>query len=506
MHLLFRESHELDGQAMAEDLGHDPADLVLLSFSESDLLGLKDVHTAQDPSLRVATLSRLRHPMSVDLYLEQTIAHARCVLVRLLGGTEYWRYGVDELRALCRARGIALAFITGEATPNPALKALSTVEAAQWERLDGLFREGGARNLRCALTLMAALAGLGEDDGAAVEALPPAGVYRRLGPERSGRVLLVFYRAHLLAADLGGIDALADALHAAGFGVDLLYVASLRAPNVLPFLDRWMVEEPPEIVLNATFFASRGDDGAPSVLEAAQMPVVQILQPSATRAAWEKSGRGLSQSDLAMQCVLPELDGRLTGNPISFRDEAAPGLPARRVAYAPGIALMVQQVQGWLRLSRQNPADRCLALVLSDYPGAEGQAAHAVGLDGFASVAAITTLLHEAGYAIAPVEAEALPEALCRAPVQRILDAAKYRLLFATLPDAFRQKVVAAWGEPDQPVDARFMEQDALVVALQPGRGKASERKAQYHDPMCPLATTISASIYGCARNARFRQ
>lgn len=486
MHLLFRETHELDGQAMAEDLGHDPANLVMLSFSESDLLGLNDVHSAQDPSLRVATLSRLRHPMSVDLYLEQTVASSRCVVVRLLGGTEYWRYGVDELRALCRTGGIPLAFITGEATPNPALKALSTVDHVHWERLDGLFREGGARNLRCALTLMASLAGMGEDDGAAVETLPPAGLYRRLGPERSGRVLLVFYRAHLLAADLGGIDALADALHAAGFGVDLLYVASLRAPNVLPFLDRWMVEEPPEIVLNATFFASRGDDGAPSVLEAAQMPVVQILQPSATRAAWEKSGRGLSQSDLAMQCVLPELDGRLTGAPISFRDEAAPGLPARRVAYAPGIALMVQQVQGWLRLSRQNPADRCLALVLSDYPGAEGQAAHAVGLDGFASVAAITTLLHEAGYAIVPVEAAALPEALCRAPVQRILDAAEYRLLFATLPDAFRQKVVAAWGEPDEPVDARFMEQDALVVALQPGRGKASERKAQYHDPDVP--------------------
>lgn len=154
MHLLFRESHDLDGQAMAEDLGHDPADLVLLSFSESDLLGLSDVHGAQDPGLRVATLSRLRHPMSVDLYLDQTIAHARCVVVRLLGGTEYWRYGVDELRALCRARDIPLAFITGEATPNPALKALSTVGDARWERLDSLFREGGARNLRCALTLM----------------------------------------------------------------------------------------------------------------------------------------------------------------------------------------------------------------------------------------------------------------------------------------------------------------------------------------------------------------
>lgn len=471
---------------MAEDLGHDPADLVLLSFSESDLLGLSDVHGAQDPGLRVATLSRLRHPMSVDLYLDQTIAYARCVVVRLLGGTEYWRYGVDELRALCRARDIPLAFITGEATPNPALKALSTVGDARWERLDSLFREGGARNLRCALTLMTALAGMGEDDGAEPEALPPAGVYRRLGSDRARRVLLVFYRAHLLAADLGGIDALADALDTAGLGVDLLYVSSLRAPSVIPFLDRWMVEEPPEIVLNATFFAARGDDGAPSVLEAAQVPVVQILQPSATLAGWQKSGRGLSQSDLAMQCVLPELDGRLTGTPISFRDEAAPGLPARRVAYAPGIALLVQQVRGWLALARQSPAERRLALVLSDYPGAEGQAAHAVGLDGFASVAAITSLLHEAGYTLAPVDAASLPDALCRAPMQLVLDAEAYRTLFETLPEAFRQKVIAAWGVPDRPVQARFVDQGSLVIALQPGRGKASERKAQYHDPDVP--------------------
>jgi len=503
MHLLFRETHDLDGQTMAEDLGHEPADLVLLSFSESDLLGLSAVHEAQHPGLRVATLSRLRHPMSVDLYLEQTIAHARCVVVRLLGGTEYWRYGVDELRALCRAKSIPLAFITGEATPNPALKALSSVDERQWERLDALFRESGPRNLRCALTLMASLAGMAQDDGAEVEPLPPAGVYRRLGMGRTGRVLLVFYRAHLLAADLDGIDRLAEALHEAGLGVDLIYVASLRAPGAQSFLDHWMVDEPPEIVLNATFFAARGDEGMPSVLEAVQVPVIQILQPSSTDTAWQKSGRGLSQSDLAMQCVLPELDGRLTGPPISFRHEVDPGLPARRAAYAPGIALMVRQVQGWLNLARQSPAERHLALVLSDYPGAEGQAAHAVGLDGFASVAAITALLHEAGYVVPPLEATALPEALCQAPMQRILEAATYRRLFDVLPENFRQKVVGAWGEPDRCIDARFIEQGSLVVALQPGRGKASERKAQYHDPdVPPCHEYIGFYLWLCATRA----
>lgn len=483
MHILFRETHDLDGQAVAEDLAHAPADLVLLSFSESDLLGLRDVHRASDPSLQVATLSRLRHPLSVDLYLEQTIAHARCVVVRLLGGTEYWRYGVDELRLVCREKAIPLAFITGEATPNTALESLSSIAPAQWARLDSLFREGGTRNLRCALTLMGAIGGLNADDGAEAEKLPEAGIYRRLNTDVSSRALVVFYRAHLLSADLDGIDALAEAIAAAGCGVDLVYVSSLRAAKVVPFLDRWLVDDPPDIILNATFFASRGDDGGASVLEAAGVPIVQLLQPGTTLEGWRKAARGLSPSDLAMQIVLPEFDGRLSGAPISFRDEAPPGLPARRVAYAPGIAQIVRQMQGWLRLAAETPGERRLALVLSDYPGAKGQAAHAVGLDSFASVEAIATMLASAGYDVPPLVASELPDRLCRAAPTLIMSADAYRAAFDTLPESFRQKIIATWGMPSQPVKARFLRVGALILALQPGRGEEADRKAQYHDP-----------------------
>ena len=37
MHVVFRESHGLEETATAVDLGQDPADLVVLSFSDSDL-------------------------------------------------------------------------------------------------------------------------------------------------------------------------------------------------------------------------------------------------------------------------------------------------------------------------------------------------------------------------------------------------------------------------------------------------------------------------------------
>ena len=71
-----------------------------------------------EPALRLAPLGQLRHPLSVDLYLEQTVAHARCVVLRLLGGLDYWRYGAEELAALCRARGIALAVLPGDGRPT----------------------------------------------------------------------------------------------------------------------------------------------------------------------------------------------------------------------------------------------------------------------------------------------------------------------------------------------------------------------------------------------------
>ena len=112
MHLLVRETRGLDEAEDAVDLGQSRADLVFLSFSDSDLGALAAAWSAQGqaaPSLRLANLSRLRHPMSVDLYVEQVISGARCVVIRLLGGLDYWRYGAEEIAHAARAQGVAQA-------------------------------------------------------------------------------------------------------------------------------------------------------------------------------------------------------------------------------------------------------------------------------------------------------------------------------------------------------------------------------------------------------------
>ena len=258
--------------------------------------------------------------------------------------------------------------------------------------------------MRRALDLMAHLAGLAPDHGLAAEPLPMHGVHRLDVPEVPGRPLaaIVFYRAYLLAADLAPIEALARALDREGLNVRALYVASLKDRDTGNFVSATLRDWAPRVVLNATAFSARLDD-APSPLEAAGAPILQVVFAGSSREAWQDSPRGLSQSDLAMQVVLPELDGRLLTTAISFKAEESEvaGLEFARVAHQPaaeGIAAAARSASLWARLATTPRSERKLALVLSDYPGAAGQAAHAVGLDAIASTAEILQLLNSEGF------------------------------------------------------------------------------------------------------------
>src|SRR5262252_5384038 len=146
MHLLATGSTALDDLVEAVDLGQPPGDVAILSFADSDLAGLAAAWAMERdalPSVRLAHLRDLRHPMSVDLWIERVAAHAKVILVRLLGGLDWWRYGVERLSALARERGIALALLPGEDRDDPRLAEASTMAAEELDRLLGFFREGG---------------------------------------------------------------------------------------------------------------------------------------------------------------------------------------------------------------------------------------------------------------------------------------------------------------------------------------------------------------------------
>ena len=502
MHVIFRESHGLDETATPTDLGQSPADLVVLSFSDSDLGAFAaGWHRANGslPALRLANLAALKHPLSVDTYLERTLSGAKGILIRLIGGVPYWSYGLAQVEALARAKGIALAVLPADGRADARLDAVSTLPASTLKRLAQLCDTGGAVAAQAALAQMALAAGLYAGPVPGAKTLPEVGGWT---PEDGltcpaafaatagrPRLLVIFYRAWLTAHDLDPVQALVTALRARGFDVLALFAPSLKAPGAARWMARWVTALRPAAIVNATSFSARGDDGQ-TPLDGAGVPVFQVALSTATRRAWDGAARGLSPSDLAMHVVLPEVDGRLFAGVASFKEPGSPdgALQFARYAHraeAGRVAAIADRVAGWVRLGATAAADKRVALVLSTYPGKAHQMAHAVGLDALASAEAMLQDLNEAGYRVTP--GVPLAGALSRETLDWPLS--DYRAAVQTLPASLRQALQAVWGaaEDDPAVvggSFRFaaLRRGNVLVALQPERGQIADRDGEYHD------------------------
>ncbi len=492
MHVVFRESHGLDENEAAFDLGQTPADLVVLSFSDSDLGAFAAGYARGKgslPSLRLASLMALKHPLSVDTYVENTLSRAKGILIRLIGGQGYWAYGLASVQDLCRRRGIALAVLPADGRDDPNLDALSTLPVSTLRRLSALCDAGGAVAAQAALAQLALAAGLYAGPVLGDKTVPDFGWYDAGVTQRGPKPIAVtFYRSYLTAADMGPIDALIDALRAKGYDPVGLFAPSLKSPAAAEFLRAALADLRPLAVINATAFSAKGADGT-SPLDGAA-PVFQVALSTARRRDWVSSTRGLSPADLAMHVVMPEVDGRIFAGLVSFKSPTKrdPDLQFSRFAHRADlgrIAAVVDRVDGWLRLAATPAKDRQLAVILSTYPGRPDQIAHAVGLDALASLPVIANSLRAEGYDFA------LPADIATALNSQTQPYAlsDYLTALDSLPEPLRDDLLTAWGAPH---DDPLFQNDAFhfpsfragksLVALQPERGDVQTRADSYHD------------------------
>jgi cobaltochelatase CobN len=500
MHIPRVEVRSLDETVEAVDLGQSPADVVFLSFSDSDLNALASAYDAQPhpkPTLRLASLAALRHPYSIDLYLERVCATARLVVVRALGGADYWRYGVDELASLARKRGVKLALLPGDRRADARLEQASTLAPRAVEQIWRYFDEGGPSNMAAFLGFVT------RELGVPAAAPPPEAVSAfgrfedacfEVGPG-APHALIVFYRSIYLANDLKPINALAQALRARGFATTSVYVTSLKDEPALAPLRALIGRAPFDVVLNATAFSARLDEGEGTVLDAVDAPVLQVVLAGMGLEAWRASPRGLGPADLAMHVALPEIDGRILTRAISFKTANARDASTEfgAVAHQPladRVAFVAELAASWARLRRVASADKRLACVLPDYPARGGRTGYAVGLDTPASAIAIAETLRAAGYDVTPdYIAPALITTLSEGLPEPTLTLAEYEAELAATPSVFQSAVRGAWGEPgDDPYLTggafrfRFLRLGKLIVAVQPDRGDPAGRKGDYHD------------------------
>lgn len=513
MHILATTSSSLDDLIEPVDLDQSPGDVVVLSFSGSDLNGVAAVwgtdgcggraddgknkcQRSPTPTLRLTNLSDLRHPMSVDLWIEKTAAHAKVILVRILGGYDRWAYGVEELSRVARAKKIALALLPGECSiRDERLAGASTVSQDQLSAILACFREGGPDNMRLLARQLAALAAGKADNLYAAMPMPKAGFYRPgkgivetndllsgFAPD-APRLPILFYRSMLLANDAAPIDALFEALRKRGFAPVPIFVSGLKDADAVAFVEQAVSDLKPSAILSTTAFASGTDENGETIFDRSGVPVFQIVIATTRREGWAENRRGLNPADLAMHVVLPELDGRILAGAISFKagDNSASLINQPEPDRVEQVA---HRIAAFLRMKASPRIERRIVILMPDYPSAPGRTGYAVGLDVPQSVLGMLRELSVAGYDISdiPESSRDLLDRLSAGSVTYPLAA------YSPLPAAD-----AAWGaaETDEDLEnGAFRFRAAtfgnVTVALAPDRGRNADRRADYHSPDLP--------------------
>ena len=527
MHLLAATPGIVSDGSEAVDLGQTPGDIVVLSAADTELAALAAAQARagpDTPSLRLANFLQLKHPMSVDVYVDGVIAHAKLVVVRLLGGISYWPYGVEQIAAICRRDGIGFAAVPGDDTPDPDLAQHGTLPSDEAHRLWQYLVHGGPSNADSFLGYAAHLIGR-DADWAEPAPLMTAGLYwpetdapdlpvvKGFWKDGAPIAAVTFYRALIQSGNTEPVDALIAALQQRGLNPLPLYIQSLKESVSAGIVAQTFADAPPDVILNATGFAvsTPGADRTETPFDAAGCPVLQTVFAATTEDVWAAGDTGLVARDIAMNVALPEVDGRVLTRAVAFKSEArfddatqtavVKHLPRRdRIDFAADLAA------AWANLARKPAAERRIAIVLANYPNRDGRIGNGVGLDTPAGTMTLLRALEGAGYGVAdlPADGNALVGRLLDGPtnagvkarrIEETISLADYQVFFAGLPLSVRAAVTDRWGAPE--ADPFFLDGDTdcgafaipvfrcgnVTIGLQPARGYNIDPEKSYHDP-----------------------
>ena len=184
----------------------------------------------------------------------------------------------------------------------------------------------------------------------------------------------------------GSLRSAPDDLYDAFGGLEALVVTVLAAGGSVP-----------------SSASAGGDDESWDVarMAALDIPVLQGLCLTSSRADWEATDDGLSPLDSATQIAIPEFDGRIITAPFSFKELDADGLP-HYVADPERTSRVAEIAVNHARLRRVPNAQKRLAIVLSAYPTKHARIGNAVGLDTPVSAVRLLRRLRDAGYDLGP--------------------------------------------------------------------------------------------------------
>ncbi|WP_416796809.1 cobaltochelatase subunit CobN [Ciceribacter azotifigens] len=525
MHLLLAQKGSISDGEEAIDLGQSAGDIVFLTAADTELSAIAAavrLRGEAGPKWRLASLMALKHPMSVDTYVERTARHARLIVVRALGGASYFQYALEALHAAAQRSGAMIAVLPGDDKPDEGLSSFSNLAAEDLAALWAYLIEGGDANAGGFVAYAEALVA-GAEKPEPARPLLKAGIWWPgrgvVGTEEWGRcsgfvqastpvVAICFYRALVQSGETKPVEALIEALAAEGLVALPVFVSSLKDAVSVDTLRAIFADAPPAVVINATGFAvsAPGAERRATVLDEGGAVVLQAIFSASAKEAWQASSQGLSARDLAMNVALPEVDGRVLARAVSFKSAARfdERVEANIVTHEPEpgrTAFVAALAARWVRLRQTSAAGRRVALIMANYPNRDGRLGNGVGLDTPAGTIEALRAMERAGYAVGqvPENGDALMTHLMAGPtnaandgreIRETISLNQYKAFFEKLPRAIQDEVTTRWGAPESDpffVDGRFAlplsRLGNLVIGIQPARGYNIDPKESYHSP-----------------------
>jgi len=502
------------------------ADLNLISnlLQEKEFASLKN-------NIRALEISNINSSAQVDNYLLKTINYAKVVVLRLFGDKGTWNYGIEQLlnwQAIDKKR--KLVILSGTIEQEINLCEISNIDNNIALNISRLLRSGGLVNYRKFLNCLNYLVvdeKLIPDEFLKISYYADPYLYD-WKIEKGEKIGIISYKSLFLANEIEVNAKLNLQLRKCGLSPKTFFISTLKDHIIQNKLIEIFKKEDIKIIITTTSFSSsqiKNNDlieNSTNIFTSLKIPILQLLSSNRSKKKWLNSSIGMNSSDLLMQIIIPEFDGRITTCPSAFKEIISKKntLYSEITSYKAdqvGIKWISKFATNYVKLQKLNNFDKRICLVISNYPVKNGRIGNGVGLNTPSSIINILNWLKEEGYDLGscnyPQDSSELMSMLIKTRTNDIESQNNKPLDYLPLNEYLKywnyieldpkNIIINRWGKPSDAIDLdnegfsinglRF---GKITLLIQPQRGYDADTDRDIHSPDLPPPHRYLAQYY----------
>ncbi|MBO6978712.1 MAG: cobaltochelatase subunit CobN [Prochlorococcus marinus XMU1428] len=510
-----------------DDLIEQPvADFIFITSVKADLnllsnLLLEKEFASLNNNIRALEISNLNSSAQVDNYLYKTINYAKVVVLRLFGDKGTWNYGIEQLlnwQSVDKKR--KLVILSGTLDQEVSLCEISSIDKDVALNISQLLRSGGRDNYRRFLHCLNYLKideTLIPDEFLKISYYADPYLYD-WKIEKGEKIGIISYKSLFLANEIEVNEKLNLQLRKCGLSPKTFFISTLKDHIIQKKIIEIFKKEDIKIIITTTSFSSsqiKNKDlieNSTNIFTSLKIPILQLLSSNKSKKNWVNSSIGMNSSDLLMQIIIPEFDGRITTCPSAFKEIISKKNTlyseiTSYKAYQIGIEWISKFATNYVKLQKLNNFDKRICLVISNYPVKNGRIGNGVGLNTPSSIINILNWLKEEGYDLGscdyPQDSSELMSMLIKTRTNDIesqnnkpldyLPLSEYLKYWNYLKLDPKNIIVNRWGKPADAIDLdnegfsinglRF---GKITLLIQPQRGYDANTDRDIHSPDLP--------------------